>query len=623
MTVTGTAASIRGFFGRAGTPAADSEPRPMWQAALVVAAIAVVLGGPLVIAALVGDQLRYPGTAAALRACWIGLYAGVGLYFARTRPEWRLGLLMTTVGAVSAVASVDALSGSGPYTLSRIAMLALVPLCALMLVAFAPGSSDRGIESALLVASLPVLLAIGTAYLMVSPSAPWSQAVSQCRGTCADSAIQVADAPGVARGLLVALAVAGCGVLAAALTLLVRRIRTSTAVARRTLTPVAWLTLVWGVSLCAGLIAVAVDPSRDQMAPYLAATGAIRALLPLGLLGALTWYAARTRAIQVDLMPRLAGARDPAQVQRLISEALRDPSLRLAFRGDSGWVDVDGRPLAEEDVHGDGRAWVDMTMSGAAAGTVTFDPALRTLGERVQAIAALGAVALERARADEERRALQRRLVAVAEGERRRIERTLHDGAQQHLVGMMVRMAVAREVLAAQPEMAQDIMSELGLEVQHALEELRELAHGLYPPVLVDHGLAEALGSAARHCPLPVETDIEGVGRFDPVREAAVYFCCAEALQNAVKHGGPDPRISVALLAEANGDVVFEVADGGAGFIVAPPRTGSGLMGMHDRIEGVGGTLTIRSAPGRGTVVRGRVPTGGAAFDTAPGGPPP
>ena len=327
-------------------------------------------------------------------------------------------------------------------------------------------------------------------------------------------------------------------------------------------------------------------------------------------------YAVRTRAIQDGLMSRLAGARDPAQVEKLISEALGDPSLRLAFRNGSGWIDVEGRPLPSNGA-GD-RGWVEMTIAGAGAGALTFDPALSTQGQRVQAIAAFGAVALERARADAELMEVRQRLVSVAEAERRRIERSLHDGAQQHLVGMMVRMATAREVLAAHPKMAQDILAGLALDLQHALDELRELAHGLYPSVLVDHGLAEALRSAARHSPVPVEVEIGELGRFDPLREAAVYFCCAEALQNAVKHGGADPRIRLRAWLDADRALSFEVADRGSGFVSGPLATGSGLMGMRDRIEGVGGTLSIESAPGRGTVVWGRI-----SADDAPDGAPP
>ena len=242
-----------------------------------------------------------------------------------------------------------------------------------------------------------------------------------------------------------------------------------------------------------------------------------------------------------------------------------------------------------------------MSPHGGQADALTFDPGLHTQEERIQAIAALGGVALDRARAEAELRAMRRRLVEIADDERRRIERNLHDGAQQRLIGMAARMAMARDTLATdQPELALALLRDLGGDVQQALEELRRLAHGLYPPVLVDYGLGEALRSAARHCPVPVELAITDVGRLDAVQEAAVYFCCAEALQNAAKHAGADPRITVRLWRDEDAALAFEVADAGSGFTIGPDRPGTGLMGMKDRMAAVGGTLAVESEPGTG-----------------------
>jgi signal transduction histidine kinase len=173
---------------------------------------------------------------------------------------------------------------------------------------------------------------------------------------------------------------------------------------------------------------------------------------------------------------------------------------------------------------------------------------------------------------------------------------------------MAIRVELARETLTSHPERALAILRDFGTDVQVALDELRDLARGLHPSVLVDHGLPEALRSVARHAPVPVEVRADPVGRLDPLTESAVYFCCAEAVQNAVKHGGPQARISIDLRRDGDDAVVFEVADDGAGFAVGPPRPGTGLMGMRDRVEGVDGTLTITSAPGGGTRVTGRVP---------------
>ena len=437
-------------------PSAGRRARALWWATLASAAVALGLGVVVVTMTFVGDRLLHPELAGALRAAWIGLYAGVGVYLAWRRPDWGLGVLMAALGALAAVASLDAFGGQVPYTASRIATIALVPVAALMLMTFPAGRIGKERERLLVLIAVPVLVAIGAAYLMVAPTAPWSQAVSQCRGACSTSAVQVTDAPGAARGLVIALAVVAIASILAALVVLVREIMSASPVAKRTLKPVAWLTFVWGAPLSVGLVALAIDPGPERLSPYLISTGIIRACLPLALLAVLLAYAVRTRVIQDELMSRFAQARDPAQVEGLIAGALRDPSLRLAFRNGAGWIDVEGRQVPP--IRDGERGWVEMSVSGVGVGALTFDPALSTQGERVQAIAAFGAVALERARSDAELMAVRQRLVAVAEAERRRIERSLHDGAQQHLVGMMVRMAMAREVLAARPEMAQDIL---------------------------------------------------------------------------------------------------------------------------------------------------------------------
>ncbi len=368
--------------------------------------------------------------------------------------------------------------------------------------------------------------------------------------------------------------------------------------------PILWFTIIWSAPLYPGLVVLAADPGPGQLTPFLVFSGLVRAALPLLLLGVVIAQAVRTSAVGEELMSRLADATDPAQVQAAIAAVLRDPSVRLAFADGAGWIDVDGRPMPETT---DDRGWIAMSLGGGRAGALSFDPGLHTQEERVQAMAALGSVALERARAEAELRAVRRRLVSVADEERQRIERSLHDGAQQRLVGMAVRMAEARDTLTTRPGDAVALLRELGLDVQEALHELRHLSHGLYPPVLVDHGLPEALRSAARHSPVPVDLDLGDVGRLDPLHEAAVYFCCAEALQNVAKHGGPDAAPELRLWRE--GDVVaFEVRDEGGGFVVGTLRPGSGLMGMRDRVEDAGGTLAIDSAPGLGTRVRGRIP---------------
>ncbi len=198
------------------------------------------------------------------------------------------------------------------------------------------------------------------------------------------------------------------------------------------------------------------------------------------------------------------------------------------------------------------------------------------------------------------------RILASADLERRRIERDLHDGAQQRLVALRVRLGLAQDLLRDDPVRGGAMLSELGGDVDAALEEVRLLARGVYPSVLADRGLVEALRAAARNSPLPVSVRAHEVGRLPVDVETAVYFACVEALQNAAKHAQRNTSVLVKL---SKGDrLLFEVRDDGVGFAVNGHPAGLGLANMRDRIESVGGTLAIESVLGEGTCVSGSVP---------------
>jgi signal transduction histidine kinase len=217
----------------------------------------------------------------------------------------------------------------------------------------------------------------------------------------------------------------------------------------------------------------------------------------------------------------------------------------------------------------------------------------------------------------EELQASRARVVAAADAERRRIERNLHDGAQQHLVALAVTVRLAQQVAATDPDHARELLEQLGHDLQDAVQELRDLAHGIYPPVLMDRGLVAALESAAARAPLPVEVVAAGdVGRFPQEVEAAIYFCCVEALQNASKHAGEGAvvRVTIGRDAGAYGHhvVTFSVADDGVGFDPAGSAgRGHGFVNMGDRLGAIGGTVEVDATPGRGTRVSGTVPFDG------------
>lgn len=200
------------------------------------------------------------------------------------------------------------------------------------------------------------------------------------------------------------------------------------------------------------------------------------------------------------------------------------------------------------------------------------------------------------------------RIVAASDAARRQIERNLHDGAQQHLVALAVNVRLARRLAETDPDASLEILDQLGEGLQNAVQELRALAHGIYPPLLADRGIEEALRSAAGRAALPTDVQAAGLGRYPPETEAAVYFCCLEALQNAGKYAG-EPATATVKVWEGQGVLNFEVSDNGAGFNPSARRNkGAGFVNMEDRLGAMGGSLEVRSAPGQGTTVSGRVP---------------
>jgi signal transduction histidine kinase len=224
----------------------------------------------------------------------------------------------------------------------------------------------------------------------------------------------------------------------------------------------------------------------------------------------------------------------------------------------------------------------------------------------IRDLAAQAGLVLRNARLIEELRASRQRLVAAQDGERRRIERNIHDGAQQQLVALAVHLRLTDSLIDDDPAGAHAALRELQAQAGEAVRDLRELAHGIYPPLLADRGLPDALAAQARRSTVPVVTQARGVGRYSQDVEAAVYFCCLEALQNITKYAGAaSARLCVSAV---NSHLSFEVTDDGRGFDPALTAHGTGLQGMADRLEALGGTIEIRSRPGQGTTIAGRIP---------------
>jgi signal transduction histidine kinase len=251
---------------------------------------------------------------------------------------------------------------------------------------------------------------------------------------------------------------------------------------------------------------------------------------------------------------------------------------------DSAFTEADDRPLVEL-----------ARQLGLALHNVRLDSALQ-------------ASLAELAERNVELQASRLRIVAAADASRRAIERNLHDGAQQHLVALAVKLGLAQQIAEdGDFDVVQSLLVDLRADVQTTIKELRELAHGIYPPLLRDRGLGEALRTAATRSQLACTVEVDLPGRFPEEIETAAYFCCLEAMQNAGKYAGDGATLRVRVSSQPD-RLCLELADDGAGFEVTTAAEGHGFVNMRDRLGAIGGELTIDSSLGQGTTVRASIP---------------
>jgi signal transduction histidine kinase len=235
----------------------------------------------------------------------------------------------------------------------------------------------------------------------------------------------------------------------------------------------------------------------------------------------------------------------------------------------------------------------------------TEDGLLRHLASQASLVMRNAQLTAELRATIEELLASRRRLVGAQDAERRRIERNLHDGAQQQLIALAIQLGLLAES-AADPEFIRAAIPDLKAQLSAALEDLRALARGIYPPLLAEQGLVTALRAQAARSPVPAVVEADEVGRYPPDAESTVYFCTLEALANVARHARA--TAATVRLTQAGGTLEFSVSDDGAGFPAAATRHGSGLQGMSDRLAAHGGTLTVTSQPGQGTTITGCLP---------------
>jgi signal transduction histidine kinase len=320
----------------------------------------------------------------------------------------------------------------------------------------------------------------------------------------------------------------------------------------------------------------------------------------------------------LDRMAQILGDGTGAAVARVwlkIGAELRPAAVHPAGAARAETVDV---AVGEELSAIPSDAAVEVRDRGELLGALSVvmppDDPMDPAKERVvKDLASQAGLVLRNVRLVEDLRLSRRRLVAARDEERRRLERNIHDGAQQQLVALAVKARLARALTGRDPRKAAEMLEQIEVETHDALEDLRDLARGIYPPLLADKGLEAALTAQARKSPVPVEVEATGIDRFPQEIEAAVYFSALEALQNTAKYAAAT-RATITL-SRANGSLSFTVTDDGTGFDTKVTGYGTGLQGIADRLGALDGDLEVASGPGSGTTVTGRVPVGALTPD--------
>lgn len=542
---------------------------------------------------------------AIVAVAWAFLLAGLVAW--RRRPGNRLGPLMTL--AAFALLLRQLRYSHDPWTFTSFFLLSEVSyaLVAHSVLAYPGGRVTDRLERAFLAVGYTATLAFPLAILLVYDG---SRQLRFFDPVARESAIVLVADGDLAIALQKAFVVLVWGVLASIfIGLLVRRLVRATPLGRRLLAPL--LLAAVAVALRAVFEGVFTFVERPSIVLYTylfwwQIVGFIA--LPLALLLGLL-RARLARAGVGDLVLELEDA-PPRRVREALARALHDPTLEVAFwlSEEGRFVDADGGPVTlPED--GARRAVTRLDHDGVPVAALVHDPALAQEPRLVEAAGAAARLALENARLHAETRAQlatvkesRARIVAAADDERRRIERDLHDGAQQRLVALALQLRSAQRELHPDGDVER-LLDESVRELQAAVEELRELARGVHPAILTEEGLASALESLAYRTPLEVDLDV-AEERLPPPVEATAYFVVCEALANVVKHAHAT-KASVRAR-RLNGLLRIEVADDGVGGAHAEP--GSGLSGLSDRVEALGGRLIVVSGTGAGTRVVGEIP---------------
>ncbi len=540
----------------------------------------------------------------AVGVCFIA--AGIAAW--RLRPRSRTGLWMLLLGLSALTQAPNGFLLPTDLPGRELVVLAGVPaygLCCafgmLLFLGYPTGRVSERVERGVIAVSFG-LAGIGAVLTLVT----WTPAPF-CGDTCGHSPVELIADVRLFLWIRSATIVGWIAVAAVVVALLARRMVRASRRQRRALglmIAAAGLTALFHVLGQLSVLAIQDGKGRPDATAFFgfASQWAAVAGLPVAFLVGL--LRERLQFVSVaELVGRLEQVTADT-VEAELGRTLRDPTLRVAFRTDSGWLDVAGHPY-EPPTDGS-RALT--ALGDPPVAVLVHDPALSEDSELLDAAAAAARLALDNARLQAEVRAQlaevqasRQRIATAADTERQRLERDLHDGAQQRLLGVGLSLGVLRSSLGSAEH---DLIDELERELRTAIGELRNLAQGIRPAVLTDQGLEPALAGLARRAGVTVTLDLQLTRRLDPVIEATAYYVVSEALQNVLKHA-TDARVQVRAVHQAY-RLNIDVRDDGPGG--ASILSGTGLRGLADRVEAVGGRFQVDSPPGRGTHLRAELP---------------
>jgi signal transduction histidine kinase len=573
----------------------------------LIAASCVPLAAVSIWLAASSDHLQHP-VASALYSTYLAVAPIlVGVYWLRRRPSSRFGWVLVLFGLVSWVVSWQAADWALPFDLGVLAEGPFTFLTFYLFLAFPRGRLETPIERLLMGGWAVVLGGFFLPWALGSPVIEGGAPLSACVRACPRNVLQVGSAPGLIETLGNWETYLGVVVTLAVLVVYALRLRSASRPRRRALVAVAASSLLFMPVFLVYHVSqwiFHVDASTLSVMAWVL-VGA-RVVYPLGFLVALFQAELFAGVARGRLLEQLLARPSPDGWRDAVADALDDPMLELAYCDpDSGQYRAPSGSELTPPPPGGGRVWVPIDRDGRPVAAMAIDSALAEDPELVRAAASATVLAVEHGNLEGEVRDSRARILAAGGNERRRIERDIHDGAQQRLVALRIHLSLAGEHLGSPEERA--MVERLGDEVDETIDELRSLAGGLYPQRLAETGLGTALRWASVHAAIPVQVETRGLRRHPEPIELAVYFSCLEAIQNAAKHAGREASATLRL-DEDDRLLKFSVEDNGRGFEPRSVTPGMGLTNITGRISAAGGTVRIESSNGAGTRVSGQVP---------------